>query len=148
MNQLIEPDLFVFIGEGMETINANQIPDDLQPIIDLFVKDNDGQPLSQIKIDFGRLFLNGKDEQELMLRMVGDYFKVARIMFRHKRQGNMKALEQLLIGLCKKCPDKKGIVIESVLTEEMRNYCLKNGYKPFHNNFYDFVKEKEGATYE
>lgn len=148
MKQLIALNQFVFLAEGEQSINADQIPDDLNPIIDLFIKDNDDEPLSQIKIDLGRLFLTGSDELELMLRMVGDYFIIARICFRHKRQGNMKRLEQLLLNLCEKYQDKKGVIIESIVTNEMRNYCLKNGYQPFHNSNYDFMKEKEGISYE
>lgn len=46
MKQLIALNQFVFLAEGEQSINADQIPDDLNPIIDLFIKDNDGKPLS------------------------------------------------------------------------------------------------------
>lgn len=86
LENFVPNNLFVLV-DGKESINQEKIPDQLRPIIDLFIKDNDGEPLSLIKIHMGRLFLEGDDEQELMLRLNGPEFTVARIAFRHQRQG-------------------------------------------------------------
>lgn len=141
----IPNNLFV-LCDGKESINQEKIPDQLRPIIDLFIEDNDGEPLSLIKIHMGRLFLEGDDEQELMLRLNGPEFTVARIAFRHQRQGYMKRLEQMLLDICKTLPGKKGIRIESVETEAMRQYCRKNNYANRAYCEFDFFKEIPALT--
>ena len=123
-----------------------KIPKELFPIIDLFVEDNDDKPLSLIKIHMGRLFLEGDEEQELMLRLNGPELTVARIAFRHRRQGYMTRLEQMLLDICAKLPDKKGICIESVESKAMLKYCRKNGYKGKPYCETDFIKECRQAT--
>ena len=64
---------------GEENINKDMIPKPLMPIIDLFIEDNGGKPLELVKIHAGRLFLRDRNEQELMLRLNGPTFIVARI---------------------------------------------------------------------
>lgn len=140
LENFVPNNLFVLV-DGKESINQDKIPDQLQPIIDLFIEDNNGEPLSLIKIHMGRLFLEGDDEQELMLRLNGQELIVARIAFRHLRQGYMKRLEQILLNICKTLPGKKGIRIESVETKAMQQYCRKNNYtNPAYCEF-DFFKE-------
>lgn len=145
LENFVPNNLFVLV-DGKESINQDKIPDQLQPIIDLFIEDNNGEPLSLIKIHMGRLFLEGDDEQELMLRLNGQELIVARIAFRHLRQGYMKRLEQILLNICKTLPGKKGIRIESVETEAMQQYCRKNNYtNPAYCEF-DFFKEIPALT--
>lgn len=134
--------LYVFCN-AEETINQDKIPESLRPIIALFEEDNDKKPLNLLKIHMGRLFIEGDDEQELMLRLNGPYLTVARISFRHRRQGYMTRLEQILMSICKSLPEKKGIRIESVETEEMLRYCRKNNYKQTPYCEFDFVKVKD-----
>lgn len=140
LNNFVPADLFVYMA-GEENINKDMIPKQLMPIIDLFIEDNGGKPLELVKIHAGRLFLQGRNEQELMLRLNGPTFTVARIEFAHKRQGYMTRLEKMLLDICKDCPDKSGIRIESVETNEMLQYCLKNNYKQLPYCVCDFVKE-------
>lgn len=141
LENFVSNKLFV-CWDGEHLINKDMIPQQLIPVIDLFIEDNDGKPLECIKIHMGRLFLHGNNEQELMLRLNGPTFTVARIAFAHKRQGYMTRLETILLDICETCPDKKGIRIESVETEEMLQYCLKNNYKQHPSCIYDYIKEK------
>lgn len=134
--------LFVFCGEE-ESINQDKIPEVLRPVIALFEEDNDHNPLCLLKIHMGRLFIEGNDEQELMLRLNGPYLTVARISFRHRHQGYMTRLEQILMNICQNHPEKKGIRIESIETEEMLRYCQKNNYKQVPYCETDYVKEKD-----
>lgn len=141
-DDFVPMNLFVFCGEK-ESINQDKIPEVLRPVITLFEEDNDHKPLCLLKIHMGRLFIEGNDEQELMLRLNGPYLTVARISFRHRRQGYMTRLEQILMNVCQDLPGKKGIRIESIETEEMLRYCQKNNYKQVPYCETDFVKEKD-----
>lgn len=140
--EFVPNQLLVYCCDG-EKINIDQLPQWVTPILELFAEDNDGEPLNLVKIHMGRLFIEGLDEQELMLRLNSTHFIVARIQFRHKRCGYMGRLEQILLELCRKFPEKKGVRIESVVSDEMRNYCKKNGYRRVPGCISDYLKEKE-----
>ncbi|WP_417202670.1 hypothetical protein [Acetoanaerobium sticklandii] len=109
-------------------------------IISLFARDCDYK-LKECHVDAKRLFITGinkKDKNELMLRYAGDRNEliVARICFIEQRQGKMTELYTILKRIQKKYKTGK-IIIESVMTEGMEQWCIK----------YGFVKMDDGSSY-
>lgn len=137
-------ELMVVISDDF-CFHEELFPDELIPIVKLFEKDNGGK-LRLIKIDKGRLFLHGNNESELMLRLDGENYVVARVEFEHQRCGFMKQLEKLISLLCEKNEDKQGIVIECVVTPEMEEYCNTHGYSimPYHPD--SFIKKLKSCN--
>ena len=118
-------------------INPDLFPDELKGIVQLFEEDNGG-PMNLIKLEMGRLFLES-DTNELMLRLTHPlYFVVARVQFFHVRQGYMTRLIALLKELVRKHPEKKGIMIECVVSSEMFSFCEKHQFRRIPQT-YDFV---------
>lgn len=100
-------------------------------IVGLFVEDCNFN-LTDCYYSRHRFFIVGfnKEEKcELMLRYGchGNELVVARVMFIHKRQGKMTKLYQIL-KLIQREYKTGAIVIESVQTEEMKNWCIKNSF--------------------
>jgi len=119
---------FVAIQKNGMQINTDLFPEQFEPIVKLFEEDNNGT-LDLVKIEMNRLFLHGT-KCELMLRLSGPYFTVAKIEFEHQRQGNMEELCNILNQLCEHHPEKLGVRIEAVVSAAMINFCRKNGFAP------------------
>ena len=107
-------------------------------IVALFADDSNFS-INKCYIGFENLFIEGKSRGkvcELMLRLPEgekDPIVVARVEFMHKRCGNMSKLYMLLKRIQKKF--KLGpIIIESVSSEAMRNWCQKNGFTRIKTN--------------
>lgn len=70
------------------------------------------------------------EETELRLLTLGDFqVTVSRVCFSHKRAGCMTAIFGWLKNFCKRNGIPR-IVIQSVETKEMSNWCIKNGFQP------------------
>ena len=108
---------FVAIQKNGMQINTDLFPEQFEPIVKLFEEDNNGT-LDLVKIEMNRLFLHGT-KCELMLRLSGPYFTVAKIEFEHQRQGNMEELCNILNQLCEHHPEKLGVRIEAVVSAAM-----------------------------
>ena len=63
----------------------------------------------------------------MMLRVYDGELVVARICFVHRRKGNMTRLYEILKGIRKRYKLER-IKIESVVTPECKNWCIKNGF--------------------
>jgi len=99
---------------------------DFKEIIALF--EEDGKAPVHARIDMGRLFIEGKDN-ELMLRL-NHYTKrlvIARIKFRHGRKGYGGKLLEIL-KLYGQSNGYEMISIESVSTQEAVSFALKHGF--------------------
>lgn len=83
-----------------------------------------------------------KDNQNAELRIVCglDRITVSRICLNNKRRGTMTEILKELTNICIR-HHWKTIVIQSVLTSEMENWCHKNGFVP---DKYCAVQTKEG----
>lgn len=108
--------------------------EDFQAIVQLFQDDADGH-LDSAYIDYSivnRLFINGGfDEQnELMLRLntYQNQLTVARVHFIHQRQGYGEKLFELLNEYGKN-NGYETIVVESVITHEMKQFLMKHGFE-------------------
>lgn len=120
-------------------VNPDLFPNELRDIVTLFEEDNGGA-LNLIKLEMGRLFLEG-DANELMLRLtVPLYFVVARVQFSHVRQGYMSRLVTLLTKLVHEHPEKSGIKVECVVSPEMLSFCEKHHFRRIPQT-YDFVHD-------
>lgn len=123
---------FDYFNRKINGINNENCPVILFDIISLFARDCDYK-LNECYLDSKRLFINGiyrKEKSELMLRFAGvnNELVVARVCFINRRCGNMTELYKILKYIQKKYKTGK-IVIESVMTEEMKQWCEKNGFK-------------------
>lgn len=117
-----------------------------------------GISIGEVYVDNGRLFIESLDHDgnlvnELMLRSYqltvdnsGDIkhcITVARVSFLNRRKGMMTKLYELLTEHVKECNDLDAILIESVVTPEMKYWCLKNGFTAQESsigNYYKTVK--------
>lgn len=101
--------------------------EEVQPIIELFEKDS-GEEM-EARIDRGRLFVQG-EESELLLRFNPLLKKlvIARIEFKHKRQGYGTAFLEVLKEYAKN-NDYSCIELESIMTKEASYFALKHGFK-------------------
>lgn len=109
-------------------------------IIALFSEDCDYK-LKDCYVQMKRLFVRGThkhNKNELMLRFAGEDNEliIGRVQFIEQRVGKMTKLYEILKKIQKKYKIGK-IVIESVITEEMEQWCLKNG----------FVKKENSTDY-
>lgn len=60
---------------------------------------------------------------------------IEEIQFINRKKGNMTKHYNILKGL--QCKYKTGkIRIESVLTNEMKNWCIKNGFEYYNGSYY------------
>lgn len=112
-------------------ISSSNFPIAFFPIVGIFAEDCNFK-LRKCYIHNRRLFIYGfanSKQCELMLRFgQGDNrLVVARVEFIHTRKGKMTELYRVLKHIQKthKCGK---IEIESVQSEEMENWCLKNGF--------------------
>lgn len=123
---------FDFFGSKLRGMSNENCPIIFFDIISLFARDCDYK-LKTCYVDSKRLFITGinKNEMnELMLRYAGakNELIVARISFIQQRKGQMTELYTILKRIQKKYKTGK-IVIESVLTEPMEQWCSKHGFE-------------------
>ncbi len=121
-------------------LHKNNFPQAFFPIVGLYSMDCHYH-LNTLYNSYGRLFICGRykgQQNELMLRYRDSELVVARVEFIHKHQGYMTELYRILKDI-KRSYRLKKIVIECVQTEEMKNWCLKNGFKenPFYLKCYE-----------
>lgn len=101
-------------------------------IVTLLAKDCEDN-VTDISLPWNRLFVEGYSEEmgkqcEIMLRFASKEqgIIVARVQFAHERKGKMTMLYQILKSIAEKYGYRR-VMIESVVTEEMENWCKKNG---------------------
>ena len=77
------------------------------------------------------LWYRNEDRQsELMLLFLFNYkVTVYRVCFIHRRQGTMTKVLSVLEGYCKKNKVEQ-LLVQSVETPEMANWCMKMGFTP------------------
>lgn len=78
----------------------------------------------------GIWFVSDESDMELRLLLLMHFrLTVSRVCFIHRRQGTMTKVMAFLEAFCKKhCIPE--IVIQSVETKEMSNWCQKNNFQP------------------
>lgn len=82
---------------------------------------------------------------EFRFTLLVDTIIISRVCFINKRNGCMSKCYNIIKQACKLYKINK-IVVQSVLTEEMSNWCLKNRFKP--NNYCIKVKNYLCGDYE
>ena len=126
---------FMSTKEFYAPINKKSFPIAFFSIIGLFSEDANLN-LKNCYVDHDRLFIEGGSGQkrnELMLRYNSgseNNLVVARIEFIHKRKGKMTELYRIL-KLIQRKYHTGPIIIEAVMTEEMKAWCLKNSNNKF-----------------
>ncbi len=129
----LQDNFWSYFEEGEEgESDKKEFPTPFFQIIGILAEDCDYN-LYACYSDGSRLFVKGNrgDEQnELMLRYgrVGSSLVVARVEFINRRQGKMTELLRILKAIQKRYGIEE-IKIESVLTDEMKQWCKKNGFK-------------------
>lgn len=124
-------------SDVLGNVNKKTFPIPFFSIIGLFAEDANYE-LRECHVQGHRLFIRGYTRgkaNELMLRYNYGCEKmlvVARIEFIHKRKGKMTELYRILKRVQRKYHTGP-IVIESVQTEEMKAWCLKNNFKEMAN---------------
>lgn len=114
------------------SLNSTNFPVAFFEIIALMAKDANYN-LKTCYVNMNRLFIEGRirdKENDLMLRYNygnENSLVVARICFIHQRKGNMTELYRILKRVQRKY-HTGAIEIESVQTDEMKAWCLKNGF--------------------
>lgn len=74
-------------------------------------------------------------DAELRLLIFSDQqLIVSRVLFREKRHGTMTAVYRYLVRFCKN-NGLPTLVIQSVVSEAMANWCLKNGFTQSRNSY-------------
>ena len=101
------------------------------PIVGIFAEDCDYK-IRECYISLQRLFVNGyigNEQCTFMLRYggSGNRLIVAKVQFIHRRVGKMTELYRILKHIQRVYKSGK-IEIESVRSDEMKNWCLKNGF--------------------
>lgn len=125
-------------------LNKNTFPIAFFEIIGLMAEDANYNLLA-CYADKNRMFIEGKigeEKNELMLRYNcerDNRLVVARIRFIHRRAGKMTELYRILKIIQQKYHTGK-IEIESVQTDEMEAWCIKNGFRE--------IEQKEGCYIE
>lgn len=121
-----------FFSANRALNNAN-FEQELFGIVALFAEDSN-YGLYELYLDeMNRFFIKGLDNEhknELMLRVNYGEEKelvIARVEFVHKRQGKMTELFRLL-KIFQKNYDLGPIVIESALSDAIKNWCAKNNF--------------------
>ncbi|HPJ88660.1 MAG TPA: hypothetical protein PK466_05700 [Thermotogota bacterium] len=123
-------------------LNTSNFPQHYFEIAALFSEDCNYN-FSQLEVQRGILFISGHYKgkgNELMLKFRHNSdLVVARVQFINQRKGNMTKLFDVLKKIKRRYKLKR-IVIESVLTDSMHNWCHKNKFKPsvIHPNCYKF----------
>lgn len=111
-------------------VNKSNFPQHFFPIVALFA-DDCNYNLTTLHTFFGNLYIKGNyktENNELMLRYnLNNDLIVARVEFIHKRNGNMSSLLNILKKI-KRRYSLNRIIIESVCSEEMKNFCIKNNF--------------------
>lgn len=77
------------------------------------------------------IWLHSKDfETELRLLLLGNKrMTVSRVCFQKRNKGNMTAVKDLLVQMCRS-RHIPALVIQCVESQEMVNWCVKNGFVP------------------
>ncbi len=118
-------------SEKFEPINLQNFPAAFFSVVGIMAEDCNYH-ISKCYSDGRSLFVEGyyrKHPSELMLRYGKSKLVVARIKFAHQRAGNMTRLFEVLKHI-KRSYHLEKIVIESVLTDEMRAWCQKHKFTP------------------
>lgn len=136
---------FDFFSTKIGMVDKRNFPTAFFPIVGLFAEDCNFK-LKKCYSSMQRFFVGGYskgEECELMLRYGGycNELVVARIEFIHKRQGKMTELYRILKMIQKEYKTGK-IIIESVETDEMENWCIKNGFVEDQNRSKCFIDTK------
>lgn len=124
-------DYFHEKGSPAKEVNKNSFPQEFFAIVGLFAEDCNYN-LVECYGQMGNLYITGytdKAKNELMLRYGSDELVVARVAFVNTKCGRMTELYRLL-NLLQESKHYKGIRIECVRTEAMKNWCIKNGMSP------------------
>ena len=123
--------IFDFFNPKLGVMNADSCPVIFFDIISLLARDCEYN-LVDCYFDSNRLIISGiynQQKNELMLRYSGrdEELVIARVCFINKRKGNMTELLSILKRMQEKY-NTGDIVIESVMTQEMEEWCHKNGF--------------------
>jgi hypothetical protein len=112
-------------------LKANNFPHELFPIVGIFELDCNLN-ITQLHFFMNKLYIVGEhdgEKCEIMLRY-GHYSNelvVARVQFIHRRVGKMTELYRILKLIQQKYKTGQ-IMIENVQTDEMKKWCIKNGF--------------------
>lgn len=103
--------------------------DDKQNIKKIIERKNSGN--LEITESFNSIwYRDSESETELRILFLGEIkLTVSRVAFENKRVGTMTGVYEYLRNFCKEKGIKK-IVIQSVETKEMANFCFKHRFEP------------------
>lgn len=126
--------------KGADGINRRNFPIPFFQIVGLFAEDANYE-LRECYVDSNRLFIEGYTKgkkNQLMLRYNNgekNNLVVARIEFIHQRKGEMTELYRILKRIQHKY-HTGDIIIESVQTPEMEEWCIKNKFVKKGGDYY------------
>lgn len=84
------------------------------------------------------LDING-DESRVYIRLFKDELQIAYVIFKHKRKGTCTKLLNECKLVCKELGLTK-ILVESVLTDDMENFCRKHSFRLKEESYNSFPK--------
>jgi len=128
-------------------LNDKNFPPAFFSIVSLFAEDANYN-LREVTLINGNLIIHGlykgvKSTLYLRYKYNEDIsLVVAQVEFIHKRVGYMTRLYKILCNI-RKIYKLNEIIIECVNTDEMKNWCQKNGLVKMPNNPYNYIS-KEG----
>jgi GNAT superfamily N-acetyltransferase len=114
--------------------------EDVREIVRLMEEDCQGEVNSWV--DKGRLFVQGENGSDLMIRF-NKYNKtivIARIQFVQQRKGYGTKLLELLSRFAEK-NGYEYLLVESVLSESMKQFVLKHGFEKVPHAMFDYRKK-------
>lgn len=132
--------------EWKENINSKTFPTPFFSIVGLFAEDAN-YDLRECYAHLNRLFIKGcvkGERNELMLRYnsgTENMLVVARVEFIHKRKGKMTELYRILKKIQRKYHTGP-IMIECVLSEEMKMWCQKNKFREDEFSKGNYIQQK------
>jgi len=113
-----------------------EIPDEILNELKKVIEENNMCHI-QIQKSFSGYWLaddNGIEDNELRIFTLGKFrLTISRVNFKYKRKGTMTKVLKILCDFCRK-ENIDEIVVQSVLTYEMMQFCLKNNFIPSKEN--------------
>lgn len=112
---------------------------DFKEIIDIIEEIDETKLNCNIPPWGNSIYLMSKDiETELYIKKGADKLIISRVQFKNKRAGIMTKVLKELINVSQ-CYGYDKIMVESVLSEAMALFCIKNDFKKLSNEFEELL---------
>ena len=120
--------------KGFKGMELNEF----ENLIKIIEKADNTKLFSNLSSFKNTLNLQSEDgETELYLKKSLNSLIISRVKLKNRRQGTMTAILKELVEVTKSYKYNT-LLVESVLTKEMSEFCLKNGFKQKQNYFGEF----------